>query len=82
MSRAIGEPFISPANEPGAAGTLRTSSFGVSPSGVRALGRSRLRICPIAGGTMAVGDTLFALFGRALEAINCPRPLFETMKVQ
>src|SRR5260370_6237276 len=79
------KPFISSALELGSGGPLRTIILGVSSAGVRtfipgpgeASGRGA-----IAGGTFAVGDTSIPPFGRALVAINWPRPLLDTMKVQ
>src|SRR5947209_430670 len=41
-----------------------------------------VRVFSIWNGSSAVGDTSIREFGRALEAINCPRPLLDTMKVQ
>src|SRR5205807_2249568 len=80
--RPPGIPFITSLSEADPAGLLRTITFGVSSSDVRAFGRSGLMICPIADGTPAVGETCISLLGRALVAINWPFPLFETMKVQ
>src|SRR5437763_1302676 len=55
------------------------------PSFIWSMGRTGflgVRVFSIWNGSFAVGDTSITAFGRALVAINCPFPLFETMKVQ